>query len=199
MRKPVSRSAVRKSQRRRKAEAKKLTEFGKPHHRPATWGAIDVPRIAAQIREHLVGQHDYSDDEIAEFYGISGRTLYRYKAKYPEIAHAMLRGEAQLVKLVERKLVQNAVGYTRKALKIMQHEGQPLAVHYEEEVAPNVSAQVAFLKAKKPDLYRDRLLHTGDPLEPVRFIIDGRDVTHLEPKGREDNGGSTEGAGSTGA
>lgn len=132
----------------------------------------------------LAGQ-DWTDAEIARFFQISERTLYRWKADYPDFARAMVRGEEQMARIVERKLFDRAVGVEVPAVKIMQHEGKPVVHEYDEFLPPNVQAQELFLMAHKPHQYRKRLEHSGDPGAPVRFVIDGFDRTPEEPKRQE--------------
>lgn len=171
-RRPVTRT--------RRANRKKPASQG----REPMWRKEDVRRVCAQVQE-LVGTHDMTDAEVAEFYGMSQRSLYRYKVRYPELARAMVRAEDHLVRLVERKLIHSAVGYRQRAIKIMQYEGDPVIVEYEEHIQPSVAAQQAFLKAKKPAEYSDKMLHGGDPRNPVRLVIDGLDVATEPPKEEE--------------
>lgn len=158
------------------------------------WTKEKIPEIAAQIKL-LVSVHDYTDEQVADFFYIHERTLYRNKVRYPEIAEAFKRDDDLKVRMVEASLVRSATGYKRPTVKILQHEGKPVIVPHEEYVNPSVPAQVAFLKAKKPNEYGDRTIHTGDPREPVRLIFDGFEEALGRKKGEEHGKSGGDGTG----
>lgn len=140
----------------------------------------DAKKMIPQAK--MLAEQDWTDAEIARFFQVSERTLYRWKADYPDFARAMVRGEAQMARIVERKVFDRAVGMEVPAIKVMQHNGKPVVHEYTDYLPPNVPAQELFLMGNMPHKYRKRLEHSGDPSAPVRFIIDGRDETPEEPR-----------------
>jgi hypothetical protein len=141
------------------------------------------PRWVAQATR--LASEDWTDVEIAAFFKISPRQLYRYKIDYPAFAKAFVRGEEQRTRMVENAHFQRAVGIVVPATKILQHQGKPIIIPYEEHLPPDVNAQISYLKAYKPGRYRERLELGSDPTMPIRFIIDGRDETPAPPKAKE--------------
>lgn len=72
-----------------------------------------------------------TDENIADKIGISTSTLYEWKNKYPEFAEALKEGKEVVDFQVENALLQNAL-------------------------AGNITAQIFWLKNRKPDKWRDK-------------------------------------------
>lgn len=105
-----------------------------------------------------------TDEEIARFFKVSVRTLYRWKAQFPEFCQAIKISGSEADERVERSLYARAVGYTFDAVKIMQHQGVPLTVKYKEHVPPDIGAVCFWLKNRKPEVWRDISKHeVGKP------------------------------------
>lgn len=108
-----------------------------------------------------------TDMEIADFFGVAWRTVYRWRNKYPEFANGMTTGKDAADERVIRALYQRAVGYEHDAVKIFMPANAKHPVHapYVEHVAPDVAAATLWLKNRRPDEWRDK--HTlavgGDP------------------------------------
>ena len=93
-----------------------------------------------------------TDEQIANNMGITAKTLYEWKNKYSEICDALKRGKEVIDIQVENALLKSALGY-----------------QYEEETAtkegivtlikvahPNTTAQIFWLKNRKPAEWRDK-------------------------------------------
>ena len=50
-------------------------------------------------------------------------------------------------------------GYTHDAVKIFQHQGEPVRVPYREHVPPDTTAAIFWLKNRRPEEWRDRHNH----------------------------------------
>lgn len=98
----------------------------------------------------------WTDEEIAETLGVDVRTLYRWRAKYPEFRQSLAWGKENCDERVERKLYERAVGYTYDAVKIMMNEGQPVIVAYKEHAAPDVGAAKMWLTNRKRKDWAER-------------------------------------------
>ncbi|MCC8128614.1 MAG: helix-turn-helix domain-containing protein [Clostridiales bacterium] len=72
-----------------------------------------------------------TDDEIAKKIGCSASTLYDWKSKYPEISEALKKGKEVVDYQVENALLTSALG-------------------------GNTTAQIFWLKNRRPDRWRDR-------------------------------------------
>lgn len=72
-----------------------------------------------------------TDDQIARNMGVGTRTLYDWKAKYPQISQSLKRGKQVVDAQVENALLSSAL-------------------------AGNVTAQIYWLKNRRPDQWRDK-------------------------------------------
>jgi hypothetical protein len=102
-----------------------------------------------------------TDIELADFFEVSDRTIYRWQSQHPEFCQALKAGKDAADERVERSLYHRATGYTFEAVKIFQHQGQPVTVPYREHVPPDTTAMIFWLKNRRKDQWRDRHEHTG--------------------------------------
>lgn len=112
-----------------------------------------------------------TDFEVAERLGVCVRTIYRWKAEYPEFCQALIAGKEAADDRVERSLYNRAVGYEYSAVKIMQDKGEPVIVPYTEHVPPDVGAATLWLTNRRGDKWRAKqaIEHTGPNGEPIVF------------------------------
>lgn len=113
--------------------------------------------ISAWARDGL------TDDQIANNMGIGNRTLYEWKQKYPQISQALKRGKEIVDVEVENALLKRALGYTftetTKELRENPKTGNEELVVTKvvtKEIAPDTTAQIFWLKNRRPDLWRDK-------------------------------------------
>ena len=108
-----------------------------------------------------------TDEQIAKNMGIGTTTLYRWKNDYREIRESLKKGKEVVDIEVENALLKRALGYkytevTReRVVELNPHTGEPeskLVVTKEvvKEVQPDVTAQIFWLKNRKPDVWRDK-------------------------------------------
>lgn len=97
-----------------------------------------------------------TDKEIANELGISPRTLANWKGDSLDLMQSMHNAKAVADELVEMSLFKRAVGYTYKAIKLFQHEGEIITKEYEEHVAPDVRAAELWLRNRKPEQWREK-------------------------------------------
>ena len=113
-----------------------------------------------------------TDADLADFFGVSIRTTQRWQAEFPAFCRALKLGKEQADQRVERSLFQRAIGYTRDNLKIFMPAGAaaPIEAPYREEVPPDVTACIFWLKNRKPEQWRDvaRHEHTGADGGPIK-------------------------------
>lgn len=109
-----------------------------------------------------------TDEQIAYNMGISAATLYNWKAKYFEILESLKRGKEVVDRQVENALLKRALGYsyveTTKEMvdihdpttgQVIGHEMQ-VTKKVTKEVAPDTTAQIFWLKNRKPADWRDK-------------------------------------------
>lgn len=94
-----------------------------------------------------------TDEQIAAKMGISHDTLYKYKKRYTEFAEALKRGKRVVDREVEKSLLNNATGYYYTEQQVT-NSGE--VVTLEKYSKPNTTAQIFWLKNRKPDTWRDK-------------------------------------------
>lgn len=97
-----------------------------------------------------------TDVDLADFFGVSDRTIYRWQAKHEEFCQALKAGKDAADERVERSLYHKAVGYSFDAVKIFQHQGEIIRAEYREHVPPSDTAAIFWLKNRRKDEWRDK-------------------------------------------
>jgi hypothetical protein len=124
-----------------------------------------------------------TDEQIAQNLGIGVATLYEYKNKYPEFSEALKNGKEVVDVIVENALLKRALGYRydevtqERAEVINPKTGKPEIKLIEtkrvtKEVQPDVTAQIFWLKNRRPTQWRDKqeIEHEGELEVKVRFV-----------------------------
>ena len=99
-----------------------------------------------------------SEEQIAHNMGVSVTTLWTYKRNYPQFLEAIKNGKEVADIAVENALFKRACGYrTREVSYKADNNGELLPVSaIEKDVPPDTTAQIYWLKNRRPDLWRDR-------------------------------------------
>lgn len=98
-----------------------------------------------------------TDEQIAQNMGVNKATLYRWKEKYCDICDTLKRGKEVVDRQVENALLRRALGYEYEEVK-EKFEDEELIERTvtKKEVVPDVTAQIFWLKNRKPDKWRDK-------------------------------------------
>lgn len=101
------------------------------------------------------------DEQIAQNIGIVASTLYEWKKQYPEISDALKKGKEVVDRQVENALLKRALGYEYD--EITTEFGKETK-RVTKQVVPDVTAQIFWLKNRKPDQWRDKrdIEHSGE-------------------------------------
>lgn len=94
------------------------------------------------------------DEQIAHNMGITTKTLYEWKNKYGEISDALKKGKEVIDRQVENALLKRALGYTYDETT---YEDGVETKRVTKEVAPDTTAQIFWLKNRKPAEWRDKI------------------------------------------
>jgi len=136
-----------------------------------------------------------TDEQIAANMGITRATLYDWKNKYPDISDTLKRGKEVVDIQVENALLKRALGYdyeeeTKEMTDATNEFGEALynamgnrittlstVKSVKKQVAPDTTAQIFWLKNRRPDKWRDRkdVDVTGSLEHDVNIIIGGED------------------------
>lgn len=152
------------------------------------------------VKEKLIlvegwAREGLTDEQIAHNLGIGKTAFYKYKRNYAEFANSLKKGKEVIDFEVENALLKRALGYkytevTKERMIRKDERGQPLVdIHgfpvYEmvvtktvkKEVAPDTTAQIFWLKNRKPTEWRDKrdVEHSGSINNDVTIKIDGED------------------------
>ncbi|KNY20439.1 hypothetical protein AKJ13_22340 [Methylobacterium sp. ARG-1] len=113
-----------------------------------------------------------TDTDLAGFFEVDVRTIYRWKLQHEDFRQALTRTKAVADDAVVASLFRRATGYSHDAVKIMQDKGSPVVVPYVEHYPPDTTAAIFWLKNRRPDLWRDKPPEDGGgaPLEIARKI-----------------------------
>lgn len=104
-----------------------------------------------------------TDEQIAHNMGVSVKTLYNWKESHLPILQALKKGKEVIDIQVENALLRRALGYryeevTREKALDTQTGFTCLTVTKKvtKEVAPDTTAQIFWLKNRRPDKWRDK-------------------------------------------
>ena len=104
-----------------------------------------------------------TDEQIAHNMGITRETLRVWKNKFSVISAALKRGKEVVDVEVENALLKRALGYTytetTKERGVNPETGKVELITTKvvtKEVVPDTTAQIFWLKNRRPDLWRDK-------------------------------------------
>lgn len=98
-----------------------------------------------------------TDEQIANNMGVNKATLYRWKEKYCDICDSLKKGKDVVDRQVENALLRRALGYEYNEVKEKYGYGKITErTVTKKEVVPDVTAQIFWLKNRKPEKWRDK-------------------------------------------
>lgn len=110
-----------------------------------------------------------TDAQIADNMGIAAGTLYEYKKRYPEFASVLKKGKEVVDFHVENALLKRALGYEYEETEAIvtdagSESGTKRIKRVKKHMAPDVTAQIFWLKNRKPNEWREKKTteHTGE-------------------------------------
>lgn len=92
-------------------------------------------------------------EQIAHNMGISAATLYNWKSKYLEIVEALKKGKDVIDREVENALLKRALGFQYDEITL---KGGVETKRVTKMVVPDTTAQIFWLKNRRPDKWRDK-------------------------------------------
>lgn len=106
-----------------------------------------------------------TDQEIADFFCVDVRTIYRWKHDHDEFCQAVKAGKDVADERVERSLYQRAIGYEQDEVKIFMpsNASAPVYAPFRAKVAPDTTAAIFWLKNRRSQDWRDKreVEHSG--------------------------------------
>lgn len=104
-----------------------------------------------------------TNEQIAHNIGINTSTLWDWRKKYPNISDALKKGKEVVDYEVENALLKRALGYTIIVHKQkVTKDGVIVDIEEEMHIAPDTTAQIYWLKNRKPKQWKDKIEVTSD-------------------------------------
>lgn len=124
-----------------------------------------------------------TDEQIAGNMGITARSLYNWKRKSIPIFHALKTGKEVADIEVENALRKKALGFreteqiatTRRTVEYengrrIREVSEPVVTEVERYYPPDTTAQIFWLKNRKPEQWRDKREQDIDVTEAVKIV-----------------------------
>lgn len=109
-----------------------------------------------------------TDKELADFFEVTESTISLWKVEHAEFSEALKKGKELADAEVGERLFQRATGYSHPDVHVSNYQGTvtmtPIIKHY----APDTTACIFWLKNRRPDVWRDRVEHTGRDGGPIQ-------------------------------
>ena len=99
-----------------------------------------------------------TNDQIAQNIGVSGRTFAEWISRFPAISSALKKGKAPVDLQVENALLKRALGYDyEETVTVELTGGRKQTRKMIKHMAADVTAQIFWLKNRRPDRWRDKV------------------------------------------
>lgn len=123
-----------------------------------------------------------TDIEIADFFKVEVRTLYRWKTENEAFCQALKSGKEEADDRVERSLFARANGYEHDEVDIRVVQGGIVKTQIRKYYPPDTTAAIFWLKNRRPGEWRETkaVELTGANGGPVQFTKVQRTV--VDPK-----------------
>ena len=123
-----------------------------------------------------------TDQELADYFGVSVRSLYRWKNTQAEFRHALKTAKDSADDRVERSLYEKATSYERDEVDIRVVNGDIVQTGIRKFYPPDTTAAIFWLKNRRAESWRESkaVELTGANGGPVEV----RQVTFVTPDGK---------------
>lgn len=112
-----------------------------------------------------------TDLEMADFFGVTERTFYRWKDGNDRFCQALKEGKVEADANVGNRLYQRAMGYSHPEEKIFCKDGLVTRVDTIKHYPPDTTACIFWLKNRRKGEWRDRHEITGEDGTPLAVQI----------------------------
>lgn len=103
------------------------------------------------------------DNRLAAFFEVDPATIHRWKHDHAQFCDSIKRGKDIADAEIAQALYHRAKGYSHKAVKMFNNQGEILIEEYTEHYPPDTGAAMAWLKNRQPKDWRDKqeIEHSG--------------------------------------
>jgi hypothetical protein len=119
-----------------------------------------------------------TDDEMAPVFGVTVRTIARWKKDHPDFCHAVTRGKIPADAEVAAKLRERAIGYSHQETVITSYQGEITQTVVTRHYPPETAAASMWLHNRQPTRWR----RDPDPTDapdaptPVKVVVEVKDA-----------------------
>ncbi len=147
---------------------------------PVKIGRPPVYRPEFNDQAHRLCLLGYTDERLAEFFGVSSMTINRWKRERPGFWDAVKSGKDDADGRVASALMQRALGYSHPEVDIKVVDGQivqtPIVKHY----PPDTAAAAFWLTNRQPERWKAKRAEAADgdsdaPV-PVKVVVEVKDA-----------------------
>lgn len=143
--------------------------------RPSKYETHVAPRLE-EIKDWC--RNGATDEEIAKRLGISIASFYNFKNQFLEFLEALKETKEIVDAQVENALLKRALGYEYKEVtKEIDEDGNKKIKTVTKQVVPDTTAQIFWLKNRRPDKWRDKPAEDKEEQESVSVNITIEDLS----------------------
>lgn len=116
-----------------------------------------------------------TDLEIADFFEVEVRTVYRWKAENEHFCQALKSGKEEADARVERSLFARANGYEHDEVHVSNYQGAITLTPIRKIYPPDTTAAIFWLKNRRPEQWRETKAveltgKDGGPMETITRV-----------------------------
>ena len=112
-----------------------------------------------------------TNKELADFFEVNEDTIKEWAKVHPEFSAALKSGREMADATVGERLFQRAIGYSHPDVHLSNYQGTVTKTDIVKHYAPDTTACIFWLKNRRPDLWRDRVEHTGKDGGPIETSV----------------------------
>jgi hypothetical protein len=114
-----------------------------------------------------------TDDETAQFFGVSRQTIYDWDSAHPEFLGARARGKLHADGRVAEKLYHRALGYHHPDVHVSAFQGDVTLTSIEKHYPPDTQAATLWLSNRQGGKWKVRSGNESPPESPEVKITGG--------------------------
>jgi len=115
-----------------------------------------------------------TDDDLAEFFGVSQKTINTWKKQFPEFLQSLKSGKGVADAEVASSLYKRATGYEFDEIEIRGTDEKKTIRKTKKHIAPDTVAAIFWLKNRQKGKWRDKneIEHSGNVSKTISELMD---------------------------
>jgi hypothetical protein len=130
-----------------------------------------------------------TDEEVASFFEVDVRTVYRWDDEHPEFCQARARGKTHADSRVAEKLYHRALGYRHADVHVSAYQGEVTLTPIDKHYPPDTQAATLWLSNRQGGKWKikSNTELTGANNGPVQFVLYGQPEVETTEEWQSDN------------